>query len=97
MNSFSHHEHVRVKTDVPPGHVRTPYYLRGKSGVVERTLGPFANPEDLAYGIAAQSGQLLRVRFDMAEVWGDAAENPTDILEAEIYAHWLERITDDAT
>ncbi len=97
MNSFSPQEHVRVKTDIPPGHVRTPYYLRGKSGVVERTLGPFANPEDLAYGIAAQPGQLLRVRFDMAEVWGDAAENPTDILEAEIYAHWLERITDDAT
>jgi nitrile hydratase len=93
---FQTHDRVRVRTDIPPGHVRTPYYLRGKTGVVERTLGPFPNPEDLAYGVPAASGQLLRVRFNMAEVWGDAAETPTDHLEAEIYAHWLERTAPDA-
>ena len=92
MADFQTKDRVRVRRDIPPGHVRTPYYLRGKAGVIERTLGPFPNPEDLAYGVTAASGQLLRVRFDMAEVWGDAAESPTDILEAEIYAHWLERI-----
>lgn len=96
MNKFQAHETVKVRTDIPPGHVRTPYYLRGKTGVIERALGPFPNPEDLAYGVAAQAGQLLRVRFRMADVWGDAAENPSDILEAEIYAHWLERMSDDA-
>ena len=79
---FATNEMVRVRTDIPPGHIRTPYYLRGKSGVIERTLGPFPNPEALAYGVKADTGQLLRVRFDMAEVWGDAAENPSDILEA---------------
>ena len=89
---FAAQDQVRVRHDIPPGHVRTPYYLRGKTGIVERTLGPFPNPEDLAYGVKAKPGQLLRVRFDMAEVWGDTAENPSDILEAEIYAHWLERI-----
>ena len=93
---FAPFDRVRVHAYIPPGHVRTPYYLRGKTGVVERILGPFPNPEDLAYGIPAQPGQLLRVRFTMAEVWGDATENPTDILEAEIYAHWLERIMPDA-
>ena len=92
MVDFAPQDRVRVRADIPPGHVRTPYYLRGKTGVIERTLGPFANPEDLAYGLAAAPGQLLRVRFEMAEVWGDAAEAPSDILEAEIYAHWLERI-----
>lgn len=93
MVDFATHDVVRVRMDIPPGHIRTPYYLRGKSGVIERTLGPFPNPEALAYGVTADLGQLLRVRFDMAEVWGAAAEHPTDILEAEIYAHWLERIT----
>lgn len=93
MVDFATHDVVRVRMDIPPGHIRTPYYLRGKSDVVERALGPFPNPEALAYGVKADAGQLLRVRFDMAEVWGDAAEDPTDILEAEIYAHWLERIT----
>lgn len=93
MVDFRTGDRVRVRYDIPPGHVRTPYYLRGKTGVIERTLGPFPNPEDLAYGVPAEPGQLLRVRFDMAEVWGDGAETPTDMLEAEIYAHWLERVT----
>lgn len=81
---------VRVKTMMPPGHVRTPAYLRGKIGEIERTLGPFGNPEQLAYGLEAQKLPLLRVRFTMQEIWGDRAETPTDTLEAEIYAHWLE-------
>lgn len=81
---------VRVKPLVPPGHVRTPYYLRGKVGEIERTLGPFPNPEDLAYNHTGKPLPLHRVRFTMAEVWGPDAENPTDTIEAEIYAHWLE-------
>jgi len=89
---FAPETRVRVRQDVPPGHVRTPYYLRGKTGVIERMLGPFPNPEDLAYGIDAMPLPLLRVRFDMAEVWGSAAERPDDTLEAEIYAHWLELV-----
>ena len=84
-------ERVRVKTMMPPGHVRTPAYLRGKTGVVERRLGAFGNPEELAYGRKADRRELLRVRFDMAEVWGDAAERPGDTLDAEIFAHWLEK------
>ncbi|WP_268821700.1 SH3-like domain-containing protein [Octadecabacter dasysiphoniae] len=81
---------VRVKTLMPPGHVRTPAYLRGKIGVIERSLGAFPNPEDLAYGHSAAAKPLHRVRFTMAEVWGDAAENPDDTLDAEIYEHWLD-------
>ena len=33
-----------------PGHVRTPWYCRGKTGEVERICGRFRNPEQLAYG-----------------------------------------------
>ncbi len=83
-------QYMRVRADMPPGHVRTPSYLRGKIGWVERTLGPFPNPEQLAYGLNAQALPLLRVRFSMAEVWGDASETPTDTIDAEIYSHWLE-------
>ena len=82
-------EKVRVSTMIPPGHVRTPYYLRGKIGEIERSLGAFGNPEQLAYGLAAEKTPLHRVRFTMQEVWGSAAENPNDLLEAEIFAHWL--------
>ncbi len=83
-------ERVRVKTWSPPGHIRTPAYLRGKTGEVERALPAFPNPELLAYGLPAPKVPLFRVRFTMAEVWGPAAENPDDFVEAEIFAHWLE-------
>jgi len=83
---------VRVKSAMPPGHVRTPAYLRGKTGQVERVLGPFPNPEARAYGHTGENLPLMRVRFTMSEIWGDIAENPNDTLEAEIYAHWLEKV-----
>lgn len=83
---------VRVKPHMPPGHVRAPHYLRGKTGRIERVLGPFPNPEDLAYGVAAPKLPLLRVHFAMADIWGPQAENPADTIEAEIYAHWLEKV-----
>lgn len=83
---------IRVRTMCPPGHVRAPYYLRGKTGEIERELGPFGNPELLAYGLEGENKTLYRVRFTMAELWGDNAEHPNDTLDAELYDHWLERV-----
>ena len=85
-------DQVRVKSQMPPGHIRTPFYLRGKTGVIERELGEFGNPETQAYGHIGERKPLYRVRFTMAEIWGDKAENPTDTIDAEIYGHWLERL-----
>ncbi len=82
-------ERVQVRSMMPPGHVRTPAYLRGKVGEIERSLGAFPNPEELAYRQKATARPLYRVRFTMAEVWGAEAENPDDTLDAEIFAHWL--------
>ena len=83
-------QQVRVRAMMPPGHIRTPAYLRGKIDTVERQLGPFPNPEELAYRHPGQPLPLYRVRFRMGDIWGDAAETPDDTLDAEIYAHWLE-------
>lgn len=83
-------QRVKVRSDMPPGHVRTPAYLRGKTGVTERILGPFPNPEALAYRHAGPATALHRVQFTMAELWGPQVEHPDDTLVAEIYAHWLE-------
>lgn len=85
-------DRVRVRSMMPPGHVRAPAYLRGKTGVIERALGEFRNPEQLAYGLPADLKPLYRVRFTMAEIWGAAAERPADTIDAEIYGHWLERL-----
>ena len=68
-------ELMRVKTMMPPGHIRTPSYLRGKTGIVERRLGAFGNPEEQAYGRIGDRRELLRIRFRMGDIWGAEAEN----------------------
>ncbi len=82
---------VRVRAAYPPGHIRTPYYVRGKVGVVERIVGAFPNPEELALGHDGLPRRALyRVRFRQREVWPDYAEGERDTLDVEIYEHWLE-------
>lgn len=88
-------DRVAVRQWAPPGHVRTPWYLRGREGVIERELGHFPNPEELAYGHRGTPKPLFRVRFTMAEVWGAGAERPEDTVDAEIYAHWLTPVGDE--
>lgn len=86
---FTPGERVATKRMIPPGHVRTPWYLRGKTGVIERVIGDTHDPEALAYRRTAPA-RLYRVRFTMAEVWGESAERPDDVLDAEIFDTWLE-------
>jgi nitrile hydratase len=84
---------VRVRRADVPGHVRTPWYIRGHAGVVERLCGVYPNPEELAYarpGLPAQP--LYRVRFVQAQVWPDYAGRPADSIDIEIYQHWLEPV-----
>jgi nitrile hydratase subunit beta len=84
-------DRVTVREAWPIGHVRTPRYVCGKRGVIERCCGAFPNPEELAYarpGLPAQP--LYRVRFLQRDVWPDYAGPPADVLEVEIYQHWLE-------
>lgn len=85
---------VRVRRGIAPGHIRTPWYLRGKTGVIERICGAFGKPEELAYGREGGQVPLYRVRFTMAEVWGSEAprsgRRPDDTIDAEIFEHWLE-------
>ena len=83
---------VRVKSHWPPGHIRTPGYLRGKIGQIERRIGLFNNPEEAAYRQTGAKRELVRVRFRMDEIWGARAERGKDVIEAEIYAHWLEPV-----
>ncbi|MEM7237288.1 MAG: SH3-like domain-containing protein [Pseudomonadota bacterium] len=87
---FSPGQTVRVRRGPAPGHIRTPWYLRGKTGVIERICGAFGNPEELAYGRKTRDVPLYRIRFTMEEIWGETTETPSDTLDAEIFEHWLE-------
>jgi nitrile hydratase len=87
---FAPGDGVEIRRSEPPGHVRTPYYVRGKRGVVERVCGPFADPEELAYGRSGLPARpLYRVRFPQAELWPDYRGLPGDCVEVELYEHWL--------
>jgi nitrile hydratase len=82
---------VRVRFAEPPGHLRTPWYIRGKTGRIERLCGYFANPEELAYARPGLPKQpLYRVRFAQVEVWANYAGAGGDTIDIEIYQHWLE-------
>jgi hypothetical protein len=84
-------DRVKVRRAFPPGHLRTPWYVRGRVGEIERLCGAFANPEELAYNRPGLPRQpLYRVRFRQAELWPDYAGRPEDTIEIEIYQHWLE-------
>ena len=83
---------VVVKNDWPeqrgPCHIRTPHYLRGRPGKVERVLGAFRNPEDLAFARPAETRVLYHVLFDQPGLFPDG--RPTDHLLVEVFEHWLE-------
>jgi nitrile hydratase subunit beta len=83
---------VRVKDDWPerrgPCHIRTPHYLRGRSGTVQRVLGRFANPEDLAFARPAPQRVLYHVLFDQPPLFQEG--RPGDEVLVEIFEHWLE-------
>ena len=85
---FAPGDTVRVQTRDVATHCRTPYYLRGKCGVVTRVLGEFPNPEQLAYHKPGVPLALYPVAFDYAEVWGKPEKGAT--IAADIYEHWLE-------
>ena len=88
---FNVGDRVRVKASTPPGHRRTPRYVRGKVGVVERVCGAFPNPEELAYGFDGEPKRVLyRIRFSQADLWPKYTGSSSDVLELEIYEHWLE-------
>ena len=87
---FSPGERVRVHERHPPGHVRTPWYCRGKTGKIERVCGRFRNPEQLACGKRDADREVLyRVSFPSRTLWPDEDGGAGDRVEVDIYEHWL--------
>ena len=77
----------------PPGHRRTPFYVRGKIGVIERSCGEHLNPEELGYGWSgAPRKRLYRVRFRQNDIWPDYRGSPHDTIDVDIYEHWLKPV-----
>ncbi|HLZ26460.1 MAG TPA: SH3-like domain-containing protein [Chloroflexota bacterium] len=91
--AFKPGDRVRVKADERAGHVRTPAYVRGKLGWVERIHGAFRDPEKLAYGGDGLPLQpLYMVGFHQTDLWRPYAASGGDSLYVDIYEPWLERV-----
>ncbi len=89
---FAPGDKVRIATANPPGHRRVPVYARGRVGTIERICGAFPNPEELAYGFdGLPKRPLYRVRIRQTDIWPDYKGSNKDVLELEIYEHWLEK------
>jgi nitrile hydratase subunit beta len=88
---FEPGEAVRVRAEEKSGHIRTPNYVRGKTGQIEKVLGTFRNPESLAYGGSGLPEKpLYKVGFRQSDLWDGYAGPADDTLYIDIYEHWLE-------
>ena len=91
---FNSGDTVQVRRGSPPGHIRTPFYVRGCKGRIERIAGEYRNPEELAFGrFDAPIVPLYRVRLQQQDVWPDYQGNSADTLDVEIFKFWLKTST----
>jgi nitrile hydratase len=82
--SFAPGDVVRVADRPHEGHHRTPAYLKGRTGTVERVHASFRNPESRAYGGDGLPEQrLYLVTFDAP------GARSSDRVLADLYEHWL--------
>jgi nitrile hydratase len=81
--TFHAGQRVRVSDRAHEGHHRTPGYVKGKVGTVERLHGSFTNPETRAYGHDGLPEQpLYLVGFEP-----DAGRGRICV---DVFEHWLE-------
>ncbi len=87
---FKPGDHVRIDARPAVGHCRTPWYLRGRTGVVAEILGVFKDPARLAYHRPGYPANVLyKVRVAQIDLWPDYRGPASDTLEADLYESWL--------
>ena len=90
VQTFSPGDSVVIDDRPALGHCRTPWYLRGRTGVITHTHGAFRDAEKLAYHKPGQPKLVLyKVRFKQSELWPNYTGPTSDTLESDIYEHWL--------
>lgn len=89
---FTIGDKVQIRHACPPGHVRTPYFIRGKIGEIIRILGEFANPEELAYGRDGKPFQpIYSIKFLQDDLWSNYSGQLKDTAIVEVRENWLEK------
>jgi nitrile hydratase subunit beta len=84
-------QRVRVAGRSHDGHHRTPGYVKGKTGRIERAPVSCTNPETRAYGADGKPERALYlVGFAQRDLWGDYRGRGDDTLHLDLFEHWLE-------
>jgi nitrile hydratase len=84
-------EPVTVAARAQSGHHRTPSYVKGKSGRIERVHAAFRNPETRAYGNPGLPEiPLYLVSFARSDLWPDACADRDHRVYVDVFEHWLE-------
>jgi hypothetical protein len=91
--SFRIGERVKVDPRDHGGHHRTPRYIKGRVGEVVARHGAYRNPEGLAYHAdGLPKKELVRVRFHPSDLFADYRGAPQDLVEADVFEHWLSKV-----
>ena len=83
-------DHVRVKEDFVPGHIRMPAYIRGKSGVVVDVSPAYPFPDAHAHGIHAEDEPTYDVRFRSEDLWPSGADAAS--VHVGVFESYLEKL-----
>jgi len=88
---FAPGDTVRIADRPHEGHHRTPGYVKGRIGRIERAHASFLNPETRAYGGGGEPAeQLYLVGFELPGLWSEYRGGDTDRLLVDVFEHWLE-------
>ena len=87
-------ESVTVAARAHRGHHRTPCYIKGKTGRIERVHAAFPNPEARAYGEdGLPEVPLYLVGFARSDLWPDTRVAGGHCVYVDVFEHWLEEAT----
>ena len=87
---FQPGDQIVVRTNIATGHHRTPYFVQGKRGAVEKVHGTFGNPDQGGHADPRQP--LYLVSFDQSHIWDGYDSTSKDQLLLDLYEHWLEPV-----
>jgi nitrile hydratase len=86
---FAAGDRVRVRRIHPPGHTRSPRYVRGAVGSVEAVRGADRLPDLAVYGHQTEPEAVYSVAFDSQELWGPDSEPAWKVL-LDLWESYLE-------
>lgn len=95
---FSIGDRVMIRTEVPGGTNRTPFFIRGKKGIVVFAHGPAGNPRDLSQGGTGEPKlPLYGVSFHMAHLYDDDPQVVHDRVIVDVWDDWMEPVPERGT